>query len=74
MAYVSEVTLIVTWIAALLVMTGLFEVPTFHATRVHAPSLAAPNHRSALHCTPTHKNSRSTRRERRNQQSIRLVV
>ncbi len=70
MVHGSEVTLFLTWIVAF-ILTRHATVPNTYVARtlgrVSTPVIAAL-------CAPLPKNSRSTRRERRNQHSIHLIV
>jgi hypothetical protein len=65
----SEVTLLITWIAALFFVARLDFVFSSNADAATVWSRPAPIRSSAAHYAPTLKNSRSTRRDRRNQHS-----
>ena len=70
MVHGSEVTLFLTWIVALSLTRHATSPNTYVARspwRVSTPV-------SAAHCVPSPTNSRSTRRERRNQHSIPVIV
>jgi len=68
----SEVTLLITWIGAFVVTIRANVSPI---TVVNSPAVRTTSFSSsAAHYAPTLKNSRSTRRERRIQQSTGLVV
>ena len=67
MVHGSEVTQLITWIVALFVAARWALVSSTNAVVATAVSGQAPIRSSAAHYAPTLENSRSIRRERRNQ-------
>jgi hypothetical protein len=72
--YGSEVTLLITLLVVLFVMARRANVPFINADVAGFAPRAALISSSAAHYAPTLKNSRSTRRERRNQLSTCIIV
>jgi hypothetical protein len=70
----SEVTLFIVWIAALFCVARHAFVSPINADVATAVSCPAPIRSSAAHYAPTLKNSRSTRRDRRNQHPTRFTT
>jgi len=71
--HVSELTLLTVWVLVLFVATQ--QALSFHKVDVASFSpFVAKIINGAEHQDPTYKNSRSTRRERRNQHSVSIIV
>jgi hypothetical protein len=70
----SEVTLLITLFVIPFVMAQRAIVSSIHADVAAFAPRAALISSSAAHYAPTFKNSRSTRRERRNQHSTCIIV
>ena len=74
MVHVSEVTLLIACFVVPFVMIRLDFASSFNASNARLAHVVAAIPSGANSRTPTLKNSRSTRRERRNQLSTRLIV
>jgi len=71
--HASELTLVSIWSFALFVAMQQISSSN-NASAVRFPPRVATIINGAQHHDPTYKNSRSTRRERRNQQSVSIIV
>jgi hypothetical protein len=71
--HVSELTIVIIWFTTLFVATQHALSSNKVNVASFAPCVAKIIH-GAQHQDPTYKNSRSTRRERRNQQSVSIIV
>jgi predicted secreted protein len=72
--HASEVTLLIAWFVVLFVVIRLGFASSINVAQVRFAHVVASTPSGASTRTPTLKNSRSTRRERRNQLSTRLIV
>jgi hypothetical protein len=72
--HASEVNLLIAWFVVLVVVIRLDFASSINAAHARVAHVVASIPIGASTRTPTLKNSRSTRRERRNQPSTRLIV
>lgn len=73
MVHESQVVVLIAWFFVLVVVVARAFVPALNSL-AGGVARATSTTSSGAHYAPTFKNSRSTRRERRNQLSTRIVV